>query len=365
MKTKFGAAAVAIALLPACIGAQGKGKVVDEIVARVNNDIITLSDYQRAEAQLHQEVTQECQNCTPGQIEDKYNEQHKDLLRDLVDQSLLVQRAKDLDLSVESDVVKRLDEVRQQNNLTSMEELQKAVEAQGMGWEEYKSQIRNTLLTQEVVRREVSGHMTISDDDVKKYYDAHVSEFNRPEQVLLEEIRFSTENKTPDDIAAAKKKADDVLARLKKGEDFEEMAKRYSDGPTAKQGGQLGEFERGQLAKELEDTVFKMNKGEITDVIETKTAFEILKVFQHYTAGIQPIEKVQNEISNKLFMQQMQPAMRSYLSELREQSYVIVKPGFVDSGAATTGQAAIEEVAPTPDVPSSKKSKSKKHKSGV
>jgi len=330
--------------------AAGNAKVVEEIIARVNNDIITLSDYQKAQATVRQEVEQECQNCAPARIDEMYNERAKNLLRDQIDQSLLVQRGKDQGLSVETDVIKRLDQVRQQNNLPSLEELEKAVEAQGISWEDYKNNLRNSLLTQEVVRRDVGPRVsdTIDRDMAKKYYDEHKAEFVRPEQVYLAEIFFSTEGKSADEIEAIRKKANDTFAKVKAAGDFSELARRYSDGSTSKEGGELGAFERGQLAKPLEDQLFKMPKGDTTEIMQTKTGFQILKVIDHFDAGQQAFEKVQGEIMNRLYMEHLQPALRSFLAELREESYLVVKPGYTDSAAVTTN-TGIKETLPTPD----------------
>jgi peptidyl-prolyl cis-trans isomerase SurA len=343
---------------PAGARGQAKGTVVEEIVARVNNQIITLSDYQKAAAGLRQEATQDCQNCSPMQIQGEVEKRQKDLLRDMIDQQLLIERAKDMDVSVETDLVKRLDDVRKQNNLNTLEELEKAVESQGIVWEDYKTQLRNSLLTQEVIRREVGGRMNIGSDEVKKYYDAHKQDFNRPEQVSLAELFLSTDGKSPEEIAAVRTRADDLHNRLVKGEDFDVLVKRYSEGSTAQQNGGLGEFERGQLSKQLEDAVFTMDKNQFTDVIQTKTGFEILKVLDHFQAGLQPLDKVEGEITNVLYRQKMDPAMREYLAMLREESYVLVKPGYTDT-AAVAGATAIQEVAPTPDAADKKKAKKK------
>jgi peptidyl-prolyl cis-trans isomerase SurA len=334
--------------------AQEKGTVVEEIVARVNNQIITRSDLQKADSSMREELTHDCQNCPADKIASEYKDKQKDLLRDLIDQQLLVERAKDMSLSVETDLIKRLDEVRKQNNLATMDDLEKAVESQGIAWEDYKTQLRNGLLTQEVIRQQVGGRMDIGSDEVKKYYEDHKEQFTRSEQVELGEIFLSTEGKTPEEIAAVRTKADDLHNRVAKGENFVEIAKRYSEGTTARDGGDLGRFERGQLAPQLEDAVFKMDKNGITDVIQTKTGFEILKVLNHFDAGLQPLDKVQGEITNRLYSQKMEPALRTYLAELREESYVLVKPGFTDS-AAVTGGTVIQEVAPTPDSPKKKK----------
>jgi peptidyl-prolyl cis-trans isomerase SurA len=339
---------------PAPLAAQSKGTVVEEIVARVNNQIITRSDYQKADVTLREDVARACQNCPADRISNEYKDRQKDLLRDLIDQQLLVERAKDMNLSVETDLIKRLDEVRQQNGLATMDDLEKAVESQGIAWEDYKTQLRNSLLTQEVIRQQVGGHMDIGSDEVKKYYEEHKDQFNRPEQVELGEIFLSTEGKSPEEIAAVRTKADDLHNRVVKGENFVEIAKRYSEGTTAKDGGDLGRFERGQLAPQLEDAVFKMDKNGVTDVIQTKTGFEVLKVLNHFDAGLQPLEKVEGEITNRLYSQKMEPALRTYLAELREESYVLVKPGYTDS-AAVAGATVIQEVAPTPDSPKKKK----------
>ena len=350
---------IAVAFTPGVVHAQAKATVVEEIIARVNNEIITQSDYQKADAQLRDEIAHDCQGCSPEKMADEYKDQQKDLLRGLIDQSLMVQRAKDMGVSVETDIVKRLDDVRKQNNLNSIEDLEKAVEGSGLAWEDYKTQMRNGMLTQEVIRREVGSHINIPNEEVKQYYDAHPQEFTRPEQVEISEIFLSTEGKSPEEIESVQKKAEDLRNRVIKGDDFNEIAKRYSEGSTAKdQGGDLGTFKRGALAPQLEDVVFKMEKGQITDVIQTKTGFEILKVDAHFQAGLQPMEKVENEIMNRLYLSKMQPQMRTYLAQLREESYVMVKPGYTDT-AAVPGASVIQEVQPTPDVATKNKAKKK------
>jgi peptidyl-prolyl cis-trans isomerase SurA len=354
----FALASVAAALLPSSVRAQAKATVVEEIIARVNNDVITQSDYQHADMQLKEEISHDCQNCPADKLAAEYKDQQKDLLRGLIDQSLMVQRAKDMGLSVESDLIKRLDDVRKQNNLNSIEDLEKAVEGSGLPWEDYKTQIRNGMLTQEVIRREVGSHINIPTEEVKTYYGAHSQEFTRPEQVVLTEIFLSTEGKSPEEMESVQKKTEDLRNRVVKGDDFNEIAKRYSEGSTAKDGGDLGTFQRGQLSPQLEGVVFKMEKGQITDVIQTKTGFEVLKVENHYQAGLQPLEKVENEVMNRLYMEKMQPTLRTYLGELREESYVNVKPGYTDS-AAVAGASVIQEVQPTPDVATKNKAKKK------
>jgi peptidyl-prolyl cis-trans isomerase SurA len=336
-------------------GAQEKGHAVEEIVARVNNEIITRSDYEKALAQAVEETQQECVKCTPEQMKAALEEKRKNTLRDLIDQSLLVQRGKDMGVSVETDLIKRLDELRQQNNLASMEEMEKAVTAQGLNWEDFKSNMRNGLLTHRVIGSEVGSHIQIDKDEVAKYYQEHMKDFVRPEQVVLRELFVTTEGKNEAEKADQKKKADGLLERVKNGEEFGELAKRFSDGSTAKQNGYLGTFKRGELAKELEDKVFALKKNGLTDVMETKQGYLFLQVMEHYDEGQQTQAKVEPEITEKLYGQRMEPALRNYLKTLREQSYVIVKPGYTDT--AGLGNAPIEEVNSTPEELRAKKMK--------
>jgi len=334
------------------------GKTVEEIIARVNNEIITRSEYDKARQTAEEDAKSECQNrCTPEQLQTAVEDRRKFTLRDLVDQSLLVQRAKDMGVSVEPELIKRLDAIRIENKLPSMEELEKAVSSQGLNWEDFKNNIRNTLLTQRVISSEVGSHITISDDEVTKYYEAHKTEYVRPEQVALREIVVSTEGKKPEELPDLKKKAETALKRVQDGEDFGEIAKRLSDGSTKSQGGFLGVYKRGELSKELEDKVFKMKRKELTEVMETKQGYLVLEVLEHYDEGEQSLAKVKNEIMDKLYSGRMEPAMREYLKTLREQSYVVIKPGFQD--IAGGGGSEIQEVSATPEVTKGKKSRKK------
>src|SRR2546427_1965012 len=330
------------------------GKTVEEIIARVNNEIINRSEYDKARQAAEEEAKSECQNrCTPEQLQIDIEDRQKHTLRDLVDQSLLAQRAKYMGVSVEPELIKRLDAIRTQNNLPSMEELEKAVSGQGANWEDFKNNIRNNLLQQRVISSEVGSHITISDEEVTKYYEAHKTEFVRPEQVALREIVVSTEGKKPEDLPDLKKKAETALKRVQDGEDFAEIAKRLSDGSTKSQGGFLGTYKRGELSKELEDKVFKMKRKDLTEVMETKQGLLILEVLDHYDEGEQALAKVKNEIMDKLYSGRMEPAIREYLKTLREQSYVVIKPGFQDIAGGSGSE--IQEVSATPEVSKAKK----------
>jgi peptidyl-prolyl cis-trans isomerase SurA len=335
-----------------------EGKVIEEIVARVNNEVITRSELEHSRAGAEDDAKAECQNrCTPEQLKAIVEDTQKNALRNLIDQSLLVQRGKDMSINVEPEVIKQLDQIRIENKLDSMESLEKAVESQGLNWEDFKNNIRNGILTKKVINNEVGSHISIGKDEVKKYYDEHKKDYIRPEQVVLRSIEVNTAGKDAAEVAELKKKADTALKRVKDGEDFAEIAKRYSDGATAKQGGYLGQYKRGELSPQLEEVVFKLKKNDLTDVMETKQGFLIIQVLEHYDEGQQPLEKVENEIMDKLYGERMEPALREYLKTLREESYVVIKPGYQD--AAGGGNSEIQEVSATPETTKTKKGRKK------
>jgi peptidyl-prolyl cis-trans isomerase SurA len=207
--------------------------------------------------------------------------------------------------------------------------------------------MRTEIITQQVIQREVGSHINIGKEDEHSFYEQHKSELARPEEVKLSEILVSTEQAGDDQakIAAAQAKADDLLKQIKAGANFEEVAKKESQGPSAAQGGDLGLFERGKLAKQLEDLTFGMKKDEVSDVIRTKQGFVILKVTEHQNAGIPSFNEIEPRLQEAVYMQRLQPALREYLKKLREEAFIDIKPGYVDTGASANQSKPIVTTA--------------------
>ena len=329
------------------------GTVVEDIVVRVNDQIISRSDVERQEQQLLQSAAQ--QNAPPEAVATE----QKDMLRDMIDQQLLLSRAKELGLNADADVIRRLDEIRKQNKLDSLEDLERAARKEGVNYEDFKAQIRNQLLTQMVVRDEVGRRLQMSQADMVKYYNEHKDDFQQPEQIRLSEILIPTaDNASPEEVAQAEAKARDVKSQLDKGADFADLAKKFSGGPSAAQGGELGVFKRGALAKVLEDQTFSLKVGDSTAPTRTRQGFVILKVTQHDIAGPAPMKDVAPQIEEAMYMQAMQPALRAYLTKLRQEAYVDIQPGFVDSGA-TGSESKLIQTAYAPPAPKKKVQKQK------
>ena len=337
-------AIVCLSALPAALNAD---TVIEEIIARVNNQIITRSEYQREREQLKQETQQQ----DAANADKAFGEREKDILRGLIDQQLMLEKAKDLGITADTDVVKRLDEIRKQMNLDSMEELEKAAQSQGVSFEDFKQNIRNGIITQKVIGQEVGSHLQVSKDEEQKFYDSHKDEMQQPETIRLSEILVSTEkggeknaggDPNPEQLAAAEAKAKDLLDQIHKGTKFEDVAKKSSDGPTAANGGDLGEFKRGTLSRELEDKTFAMKPGDVSEVIRTKQGFVILQVTAHTAAGIPPLKEIEPKVQEAVYMDKLQPALRAYLTKLREDAFIEIKPGYVDTGASAKQTKPIE-----------------------
>jgi peptidyl-prolyl cis-trans isomerase SurA len=314
--------------------APAAGKVVEEIVARVNDQIITQSDYNRAAEQLDAEARQ--QGVPAREVEQK----KVDLLRDLIDQQLLLSKGKEMGVTGETELIKRLDDIRKQNHLDSMEDLEKAAQQQGVSYEDFKANIRNGIITQQVVRDEVGRRISITPAEAQQYFKAHESEFAQPESVTLNEILIPTPAKAANegadaaDVAAAQAKADAISAKLASGAKFEDQAKPAPTDPNDPKYVVLGEWHRGQLAKEIEDKAFALNPGQYTQPIRTKQGFIILQAAQRNLGGDASYKQVEPQVEEALFMERMQPKLREYLTQLREEAAIDIKPGMVDTGAS-------------------------------
>ncbi len=328
---QFPAAILALVFISSPAWAQQK--VVDEIVARVNAEIILKSEYENAKKELR-DLLQKRDNLQGAQLEKEYEDSQKNLLRDMVDQSLLLQKAKEMDMNADLEVIKSMERLRQENSIPTMEALEQAIIAQGTSLDDFKQSIRTQYLSSQVLGREVDSKIVITTEQLRSYYEAHKQEFDRPEGVRLSEITILTQEKVPAQAELQKKKAEDALAALKRGDDFVEVAKKYSESQTAQDGGGLGFFQKGQLAKFLEDQAAKLEKGQVSDLLTLQDAFMIVKLDDKHNGGILPFELAQSEIQDRLWRERRAPRIREYLTKLRSEGFVEIRSGYTDTGAA-------------------------------
>ena len=330
--------------------------IVDEIIARVNDQIITRSQFDRAKQSQLQEIKQEF----PNDWQSHWEAAQKDVLRELIDEQLLMEKGKELGITGETETVKQLNKMRQQMGLPTMQALEDEAKKQGVSFEDYKESIRRRVVTQQVIGQEVGSKIgsAITQQEIQDFYNQHKREMSGPEEITLSEILVSSHPKTaspdksaqkdtsdttektdeqnkPEDpalVAQAEAKAKLIYTQLKTGAKFSDLAKKESDGPTAAQGGPLGTFKKGELAKAFEDATMALKPGDFTQPMRTKQGFLILKVDDHRPAGVPPLKEVEDKIREAIYAQKLEPAARAYLKKLREQAYIELKPGYIDSG---------------------------------
>jgi parvulin-like peptidyl-prolyl isomerase len=307
--------------------------VVDQIIAKVNGDIVSQDEIRRVARETSQEM--KAQGVSGPQAEQMLREKEKNALRDRIDELLLTQKGKELNINVDSEISKYMASLQRQSGITDTEKFHDYVRQQsGLTFEDFLSEAKNQALTREVISQEVGRHINVSEKEVQAYYDAHKNDFIREEKVFLSEILISTENKDAAGVAAAKKKAETLSADAKRGQRFAELARDNSDAATAKDGGALGGYKKGELNKEIEDSVWNLPRGAVTAPIKIATGFEVFKIEDHTKAGLAPVADVKPEIDNILYGPKMQPKVREYLTQLRTQAFLQIKPGFLDTGAS-------------------------------
>src|ERR1035438_4224761 len=214
-------------------------KVVEEIAAKVNGDIVTKSDLDGLRVETENELKQK--GATPAQMAQIIEKTMTDALRDKIDELLLVQRGKDLNISVDSDATRELARLQVQSRLSDADKFADWIREQyGVSLEEYKQRTKDKLMAERVVSEEVGSRIFIPEDDMKKYYEAHKDKYVREDQVFLSQILLSTDGKSAEQVASAEVKAKDLVKRARAGEKFTDLAAANSDDPeTAKNGGYL------------------------------------------------------------------------------------------------------------------------------
>lgn len=328
--------------------------VVEEIAVKVNGDIITRGELNEQMRETEMYLRQE-QHLSGVALQAAMQEQSKDMLREKIDELLLVQKAKDLDVKVDADVIKRLGQMQVEAaktdpKLSDQDKFQAYIaEATGLPYEDFKQKLTNSYLTHGVISREVGSRIAVPEAEMRKYYDDHKNDFMRKAQVFLSQILISTEGKTPDQVATAEQKAKDIVARARKGERFTDLVTAYSDDPdTAKVGGQLPPYEKGQMRADLDKVVFAAKKGYVTDPIKVDApvhGFLILKVEERYEQGLASFEEVKDQIQDRLAEPRMGPKLREYLTRLRQEAFLEIKDGYVDTGAAPGKDTRWHDVA--------------------
>jgi parvulin-like peptidyl-prolyl isomerase len=323
-------------------------KIVEEIAAKVNGDIVTKGDLAQEREELANEYRQK--GASPAQVAQLLDKETADTLRDKIDELLLVQRGKDLNVSVDSDATKEIAKLQVQSRISDADKFNDWIREQyGVSLEEYKQKLKDSLMAQRVVSDEVGSQIFISEDAMKKYYEDHKKDYYREEEVFLSQILLSTEGKSQEQKDSALVKAKDIVRRARAGEKFTDLAAANSDDEaTAKNGGYLGTpLKREDLRQEVADVAFTHDRGYVSDPIklDSPSAYLILKVEERYAAGQATFEEVREDIQNTMAGPLMGPKVRVFLTKLRREAYLEIREGYVDTGAAPGQDTSWHDVA--------------------
>lgn len=312
----------------------GEVVIVEEIIVKVNGDIVLRSEFDRFASDIRSDVGKN-EEIAENAKEPAIVEREKNILRDMIDQRLLIQKGNDLGVSVEAQVLNQRDEIMQQNEIQTVDEFEDWIlERTGEPAEDLLDRMRENFLSQSVLGQEVGSRIIITPQEIEEYYNEHKEEYVRSEGVRISQIFFELAGKDATEQEATRKHAGEIQERVERGEPFYEMATRFSeDLATKEQGGDIGIYRRGMLRKEIEDAVFDKSRGTITDLIEVPNGLLILRVDQVFREGLAELEEVQEEIRTVIGGPRYSPAIRTYLSELRERAYIEIRPGYSDSGA--------------------------------
>jgi peptidyl-prolyl cis-trans isomerase SurA len=297
------------------------GQVVEEIVAIINDDVITLSEYRE---QYETTVQQLRSTFKDEEFEKQHEYIKKELLNMLITDVLLMQQAKEKNLIVTDQVKMTIENIKKENNIESDDDLKRALQQQGVDYNQWLKQLEDTMLKQALMYSEVDRAIVLDDAESVNYYKQHPVEFTEPEEYRIRAIYLALEGTTAEALES-KKKA--VLDRLKAGESFNALAKELSDGPAKEAEGDLGQFKKGELDKALELPVSKLKAGETTGWVETKTGWYLMKLEEKKESRLKAFDEVKKAVEAKIYNEKKTKKTEEYIKGLREKSYIkILKP---------------------------------------
>jgi parvulin-like peptidyl-prolyl isomerase len=308
--------------------------IVEEIVCRVNGDIITRKDLEKDRAALPDAGRE--QGRSGSELQKWLAEETPNILRNRIDDLLMTQKGKELDIKVDADVNKEIARLMSVNKVADSDKFQEMVRQEtGKSYEDFKNELKNQKLKEAVMQGEVMRRITFKTEELRAYYDNNKDKFQREERVFLREIVVA-QGKANDPVAAAtaEKKAIDLVARARKGEKFPDLAQANSDAPSSKDGGFLNPYVKGDMDPKVEAAVWDKGRGYVTDPIRIENGWLILKVDDQHKAGLADFEEVQPTIQDFLMRSRLEPAFRAYLTKLRLEAFLEIKPGFEDTAAA-------------------------------
>lgn len=294
--------------------------MIDRIVARVNDDVITLSELQEEGLPLFERLRE---TYSGQELAYQVRQAEREFLEQLILRRLQLQYANQIGLTAsESDVTAALKDVLARNNLTQ-EQLVDLLTKEGLNLQDYKDRLREQIILARLMNQAVRSRVAIDARDVEAYYQAHADEFNRPDEVKVRHIFFRLDpTMSQPQRAVVHDRANQVLAEARNGGDFANLAQRYSEDATAPLGGDLGIIRRGQALPEFEAVIFTLREREVSEVIRTPNGLHIVKVDAIAKGESRPLAEVKTEIEHRLMQTKMEKRFETWTNELRDRAFI-------------------------------------------
>ena len=284
----------------------------DEVLAIVNEDIITVSELRKLVIPIYMQYKNRYQG---EKLDQQMVKVQAGALKQLIENKLLMQEAKKQEIEVlDSDIEEKLRGIK--SRFSSENEFEQALEQDNITIDNVKEEIKEQLLIRNVLRGKVYARVTVSPKEVEAYYLEKKNDFQVMEQIKISHVFIKKDNDE------ALKKAEEALDRLKKGEDFSAIAKDYSQGPNAENGGEVDFFERGYMLKEIEDVAFGLEVGKYSDIIETKIGFHIVYLKARKKPMVVSVEEAWEQIEDILFQQKAEKRYETYVDSLKKDAYI-------------------------------------------
>lgn len=311
---------IAIALTACLLLAAGTitlgQKTVEAIVAVVNQDIITLSQYK----EIYDSTYASMQAALPPEnFQDAWQERKKILLDTVITNSLLLQEARSQGLNVGEQLRMTIDRIKEENNLPTDADLIRALQQQGMTYDQFRKQLEDDMMRQGLVFTEVDRTIVIDDSDYVDYYKKHPEEFIEPALYHIRALYLAGENHKPEEMQTVKSEVD---RRLSGGEEFTVVAGELTEGPGKEEGGDLGNLKSGEMAQELEDAVKDLENGQLASWLEFRDGWWRLYLEEKTPSQLQSFEDSRPAIEQKLMAEQREVKLQEYMIKLKAKSYI-------------------------------------------
>jgi len=336
MKFIITVAAIGFALALSTPARAQEPELINEIVARVNSDIITRADYLNALRDFREQLVREMAGKTEAQIEAEYEKMKPTILDLMIENILLEQKAKELNIDVEAEVNQRMAEIAKDNGLPNVLAFENELKKQGVDPEAARAQIRKGLQQQYVVQREVLSPIfqRLNDKDRREFYEKHKDKFTTQGEISLSEIFLPLEGHTADEVDQRAKR---LVAEIRAGKSFSDAALANSPASRASraQNGKLGTFKQGELKEDITAATSTLKVGEITEPIRLQDGFQIIRLDDRKLPTVLPFENadVQNAVGRGATMERAEEGRKKYMKKLRDDAFVEITPRYVTAQA--------------------------------